>query len=83
MVDETEQAEKGMATVPGFGLPVALIGGGVLFEASAKSIAKALASGLQDRANIEGVIAILSGLVIIVGIAALIRVVMARRKAVQ
>jgi hypothetical protein len=80
MVDETGQAGKEAQNMAGFGLPVTLIGGGVLFEASAKSIAKALASGLQERANVEGVISIISGLAIVVGIVLLVRVVMARRK---
>ena len=68
---------------PSYALPAAIIGVAVLLEASAKSIGKALATGLQDRANIEGTIAVISILGLVTGIGLLIRTYLVRKKAAR
>ncbi len=72
--------ESSQTAPPTFTLPVGLIIGAFLLELSAKSIAKALASGLQDRANIEGGIAIIAGICLLIGIILLVRTVLLRRR---
>lgn len=83
MNQEAQNARRQTATssTPSYALPAAIIGVAVLLEASAKSIAKAFASGLQDRANIEGTIAVISILGLVIGIGLLIRTYLVRKKA--
>ena len=80
MNQEERTDRRAKTSAPSYALPVVIIGAAVLLEASAKSIAKTLASGLQDRANIEGTIAVISVLGLVLGIGLAVRTFLARKK---